>query len=99
VTRIEIDGSISVIAQKWNGKRLNSRNQAVVAIVCLVDAKPARSPRSSPIWFAPNGIAFSPDEKYLYVVVDTGATHKENGTRHIRCFRVDASARAFVTTC
>jgi hypothetical protein len=52
VARIEIDGSISVIAQKWNGKRLNSRNQAVVAIVCLVDAKPARSPRSSPIWFA-----------------------------------------------
>jgi gluconolactonase len=30
VARIEIDGSISVIAQKWNGKHLNSRNQAVV---------------------------------------------------------------------
>jgi gluconolactonase len=26
VARIEIDGSISVIAQKWNGKHLNSRN-------------------------------------------------------------------------
>jgi SMP-30/gluconolaconase/LRE-like protein len=30
VTRIEIDGSISVIAEKWNGKRLNSPNHAVV---------------------------------------------------------------------
>ena len=37
----------------------------------------------------PNGIAFSPDEKYLYVA-DTGATHKENGPRHIRRFTVDA---------
>ena len=33
----------------------------------------------------PNGIAFSPDEKYLYVA-DTGATHKEDGPRHIRRF-------------
>jgi gluconolactonase len=35
----------------------------------------------------PNGLAFSPDEKYLYIV-DTGATHKENGPRHIRRFTV-----------
>jgi gluconolactonase len=33
----------------------------------------------------PNGIAFSPDEKYVYVA-DTGATHKEDGPRHIRRF-------------
>jgi gluconolactonase len=38
----------------------------------------------------PNGIAFSPDEKYLYVA-DTGATHKENGPRHIRRYTVDAN--------
>ena len=38
----------------------------------------------------PNGIAFSPDEKYLYVA-DTGATHKENGPRHIRRFTVGAN--------
>ena len=37
----------------------------------------------------PNGIAFSPDEKYLYVA-DTGATHQEDGPRHIRRFTVDA---------
>jgi gluconolactonase len=30
VTRTEIDGSIAVIADKWDGKRLNSPNDAVV---------------------------------------------------------------------
>src|ERR1700704_4886354 len=29
VTRTEIDGSISVIAEKWNGRRLNSPNDVV----------------------------------------------------------------------
>ena len=38
----------------------------------------------------PNGIAFSPDEKFLHVA-DTGATHRENGPRHIRRFTVDAN--------
>ncbi len=38
----------------------------------------------------PNGIAFSPDEKYLYVA-DTGATHKEDGPHHIRRFAIDAN--------
>jgi gluconolactonase len=35
----------------------------------------------------PNGLAFSPDEKLLYVV-DTGATHVPNGPRHMRRFTV-----------
>ncbi|CAH1670411.1 MULTISPECIES: SMP-30/gluconolactonase/LRE family protein [unclassified Chelatococcus] len=35
----------------------------------------------------PNGLAFSPDERMLYVV-DTGATHVKNGPRHIRRFAV-----------
>ena len=35
----------------------------------------------------PNGLAFSPDESKLYIV-DTGATHVENGPRHIRVFDV-----------
>jgi gluconolactonase len=37
----------------------------------------------------PNGIAFSPDERRLYVA-DTGATHVKDGPRHIRVFDVDA---------
>ncbi len=40
----------------------------------------------------PNGLAFSPDERLLYVI-DTGSTHVENGPNHIRRFRVGADAR------
>jgi len=35
----------------------------------------------------PNGLAFSPDERLLYIA-DTGATHVEDGPRHIRVFDV-----------
>ncbi len=35
----------------------------------------------------PNGLAFSPDESLLYIA-DTGATHVENGPKHIRVFDV-----------
>jgi gluconolactonase len=49
----------------------------------------------------PNGIAFSPDERLLYVS-DTGATHAEDGPRHIRCFTVNedgtlANSEVFAT--
>ncbi len=37
----------------------------------------------------PNGLAFSLDERLLYVV-DTGATHRSGGPRHIRRFSVNA---------
>jgi gluconolactonase len=37
----------------------------------------------------PNGLAFSPDERQLYVA-DTGASHVPNGPRHIRRFAVSA---------
>lgn len=35
----------------------------------------------------PNGIAFSPDERTLYIA-DTGASHDPDGPRHIRAFDV-----------
>jgi gluconolactonase len=41
----------------------------------------------------PNGLAFSPDEKHLYVA-DTGATHLENGPRHIRRFAVSPNGKS-----
>jgi gluconolactonase len=41
----------------------------------------------------PNGLAFSPDEKLLYVA-DTGATHQENGPRCIRRFAVSEDSRS-----
>ncbi len=40
----------------------------------------------------PNGIAFSPDERHLYVA-DTGATHVKDGPRHIRVFDVEEGGR------
>ncbi|MEQ8935973.1 MAG: SMP-30/gluconolactonase/LRE family protein, partial [Amphiplicatus sp.] len=36
----------------------------------------------------PNGLAFSPDERRLYIA-DSGATHLPDGPRHIRAFNVD----------
>jgi len=40
----------------------------------------------------PNGLAFSPDERLLYVA-DTGATHVADGPRHIRVFDVNQDGR------
>ena len=41
----------------------------------------------------PNSLAFSPDEKRLYVA-DTGASHVKNGPRHIRVAEVGADGRS-----
>ena len=40
----------------------------------------------------PNGLAFSPDEKTLYVA-DTGASHEPGGPKHIRAFDVTDSGK------
>jgi gluconolactonase len=117
VSRTEHDGSITVIASHFEGKRLNSPNDAVVksdgsiwftdpayGIDTDYEGHKAESeigachvyrvdPRSGEIrivaddFVRPNGIAFSLDEKRLYVV-DTGATHVKDGPRHIRVFDV-----------
>jgi gluconolactonase len=101
VTRTELDGSITIIADKYKGKKLNSPNDAAVASdgsIWFTDpiygiggyyegikAEPEQEkhnvyradPRSGEIkvvvddFVEPNGIAFSPDEKKLYVI-DTG---------------------------
>ena len=40
----------------------------------------------------PNGLAFSPDEQWLYVV-DTGISHAPDGPRHIRRHRLEEDGR------
>ncbi|MBV9557145.1 MAG: SMP-30/gluconolactonase/LRE family protein [Pseudolabrys sp.] len=97
VTRTEIDGSIRVIADKFEGKRLNSPNDVVVksdgtiwftdpqfGILSNYEGETAEpelpmyvfrfDPKSGKLNVvadgikAPNGLAFSPDEKKLYIV-------------------------------
>jgi gluconolactonase len=122
VSRTEHDGTITVIASHYQGKRLNSPNDAVVqsdgaiwftdpayGIDSDYEGHKAESeigacnvyrvdPHSGEIkivaddFVRPNGIAFSPDERRLYVA-DTGATHVKDGPRHIRVFDVSDNGR------
>jgi gluconolactonase len=122
VTRTEIDGSITVLADRYDGKRLNSPNDVVVksddsiwftdpAYGIDSDYEGHRAPseiggchvyRIEPgtgqvaiaagDFERPNGLAFSPDESLLYIV-DTGATHRKDGPRHIRRFKVGANGK------
>ena len=131
VSRTELDGTVTVVADRFNGKRLNSPNDVVVksdgtiwftdpSYGILTDLEGWQGeqeyggchvfcfdPRSGELRVAaddfvkPNGIAFSPDEKILYIA-DTGASHDPDGPRHIRAFDVDddgklKNSRVFAT--
>ncbi|WEX73900.1 SMP-30/gluconolactonase/LRE family protein [Sinorhizobium numidicum] len=117
VTRTEFDGSITVIAESYQGKRLNSPNDVVVrsdGTIWFTDpsygilsdyegykAEPEQAtrnvyrldPQTGELdavvtdFNQPNGLAFSPDEKLLYVA-DSGASHDDSLPRHIRAFDV-----------
>ncbi|MCB1334291.1 MAG: SMP-30/gluconolactonase/LRE family protein [Roseivivax sp.] len=118
VTRTEHDGTITVIADSYEGKRLNSPNDVVVksdgsvwftdpSYGILVDYEGERAEseiggchvyRVDPSgaisivaddYHKPNGLAFSPDERHLYIA-DTGVTHDPDGPRHIRRHAVRA---------
>jgi len=125
VTRTEIDGSITVIADNFGGNRLNSPNDVVVrsdGSIWFTDpdygiktdyegdkAEPDldscnvyRVDTAGTIslvidsMFKPNGLAFSPDESYLYVS-DTGASDVPGGPRHIRRFELDEQVESIVS--
>jgi gluconolactonase len=117
VTRTEPDGSITVIADKHDGKRLNSPNDVVVKSdgtiwftdpnygimsdyegyrsemeqkgchVYRVDPASGKLRVVADDFAKPNGLAFSPDEKVLYVA-DSGLSHDPEGPHHIRAFNV-----------
>jgi gluconolactonase len=118
VTRTELDGRITVIADSYQGKRLNSPNDVVVksdgsiwftdpSYGILFDYEGGRAESEigachvycvSPggeirvvadDYVKPNGLAFSPDERWLYVA-DTGVTHLPGGPKHIRRHAVSA---------
>lgn len=118
VSRIEHDGSRTVLADRFDGRRFNSPNDVVVRSdgsiwftdpsygidseyegdaaqaeiggrhVYRIDPADGRVSAMATDFVQPNGLAFTPDERWLYVA-DTGATHMANGPRHIRRFRVE----------
>lgn len=122
VTRTETDGSITVIADRFEGRRLNSPNDVVVASdesiwftdptygimsdyegfkadeeqptrnVYRVDGRTGEIRAVVTDFLQPNGLAFSPDERILYVA-DSGASHDPDAPRHIRAFDVTADGR------
>lgn len=117
VTRTEPDGRITVLAERYQGKRLNSPNDVVVksdgtiwftdptyGISAAYEGGKATSelggnhvfrldPRDDSLTILaddfrqPNGLAFSPDERLLYVA-DSGFIGNPDWPRHIRAFEV-----------
>ncbi|MGK9262159.1 SMP-30/gluconolactonase/LRE family protein [Sinorhizobium meliloti] len=122
VTRTEVDGSITVLADRFEGRRLNSPNDVVVksdGTIWFTDPtygimsdyegyradpeQPTRNvyrldPETGELsavvtdFIQPNGLAFSPDEKTLYVA-DSSASHDDRLPRHIRAFDVTNGGR------
>jgi gluconolactonase len=122
VTRTEPDGSLTVLAERYRGKRLNSPNDVVVAsdgavwfsdppygILTDYEGNKGQSelganylfrldPASGELEIAaddfdrPNGLAFSPEEKLLYVT-DTGRSESAGGPPHIRVFELSEGRR------
>ena len=123
VSRIEHDGSRRVLADHFQGKRLNSPNDVVVksddsiwftdptygidsdyegdaaaheigaSNVYRIDPATGEVSAVATDFVKPNGLAFSSDEKQLYIV-DTGATHVPDGPRHMRVAAVAADGRS-----
>jgi sugar lactone lactonase YvrE len=138
VVRTEKDGKITVLADKYEGKKLNSPNDVAVKSdgtlwitdppygipkgqqkelegnwVYRLDPKDGKLTVVSKDFDMPNGIAFSPDEKRLYIA-DSGQGHrvgafdvKADGTLSAAVFwveggsdgmRVDAKGNLYTTT-
>lgn len=118
VSRYEIDGTRTVLADSFDGKRLNSPNDVVVKSDGSIwftdpsygidsdyegDAAPmeqdgrhvyridqaGRVARVVSDMRMPNGLAFSPDERFLYIS-DTGKTHFPDLMPVIRRYSISA---------
>ncbi len=116
ITRTELDGSITVLASHYNGKRLNSPNDVICksdgtiwfsdphygintdyegskqtaelpALLYRLDPRDGALSVMADDFAGPNGLAFSPDERLLYVA-ETGPQFIAHAPRHIRVFDV-----------
>ncbi|HEX4092916.1 MAG TPA: SMP-30/gluconolactonase/LRE family protein [Trebonia sp.] len=115
----EADGQVAVLVDRWQGKRLNSPNDVVVAAdgsvwftdppygiisnregrmadpeyggcyVFRLDEGSSELTAKITDMIEPNGLAFSPDERILYVS-DTGSLRDGSAPRHIRAYDVVA---------
>lgn len=114
VTRTEWDGSITILADRYQGKRLNSPNDVIVAadgsvwfsdphygIMTDYEGYKAEQELACAVYriapsgeieavitdmACPNGLAFSPDERLLYVA-DTGRMFSAD-PQHIRVYDI-----------
>ncbi len=123
ISRIEHDGSRTTLADRYEGKKLNSPNDVVVKSDGSIwftdptygidsnyegDAAPSEigasnvyriDPSSGAVtavavdFVKPNGIAFSPDERQLFIA-DTGGSHVKDGPRHIRALPVNRDGKS-----
>ena len=123
VSRTEHDGTVITLADSFEGKRLNSPNDAVVksdgsiwftdpsygidsdyegnkAISAIgacnvyrIDGRTGAVTAVITDMVRPNGLAFSLDEKLLYVA-DTGRTHKPDHPAEMRVYDVDGETVA-----
>ncbi len=117
VTRTEHDGAITVLADRFEGKRLNSPNDVVVRSdgsilftdptygidsdyeghrapselgachVYRIDPRDGACRVVADDFVQPNGLAFSPDERLLYIS-DTGHSPAPDGPPQMRVFEV-----------
>lgn len=115
VTRTEHDGTVTVVADRWEGKRLNSPNDVVVKSdgsiwftdpsygiesdyeghraeseiggchVYRVEPRNGEVRRVAADFVRPNGLAFSPDERRLYI--------SDTQLNHLRVFSVGPDHR------
>jgi gluconolactonase len=118
VSRTEHDGSVIVLADRYEGKRFNSPNDVVVksddsiwfsdptygidndyegdqseseigaSHIYRLDPRAGIVEAVGHDFVRPNGLAFSPGERKLYIA-DTGRTHRPDGPAHIRVFDLD----------